>query len=85
MKFARTKLFIKLYGKLHPSTRKKVDKQLGYLVQGILHPGLNARKMAGYEDIWEARIDEHYRLTFKLQGEIITLRKVGTHEIYRKP
>lgn len=78
-------ILIKQYAKLLAAIRKKVDRQVGYLGQTVLHSGMNARKMSGYADIWEARIDEHYRLTFKLEEDVITLRKVGTHEIYRKP
>jgi mRNA-degrading endonuclease YafQ of YafQ-DinJ toxin-antitoxin module len=36
-------------------------------------------------DIWEARIDYHYRMTFVVKGDVLQIRRVGTHEIYRKP
>jgi mRNA-degrading endonuclease RelE of RelBE toxin-antitoxin system len=85
MKFLRTTTFIKLYSRLPPPIRKKVDRQLITLVRDIQHPGLNARKMMGHADIWEMRVDEHYRMTFEIAGDTIILRKVGTHEIYRKP
>jgi mRNA-degrading endonuclease RelE of RelBE toxin-antitoxin system len=78
------KPFIKDYAKLPSAQRQKLDRQLIFLKEGITHPGLNARKMAG-QDLWEARIDYHYRMTFALKGEVIELRRVGTHEIYRKP
>ena len=85
MKFRRLVPFAHQYAGLPASIRKKVDRQLLYLAGGLRHSGLRARKMVGHEDIWEARIDEHYRFTFQVQGNLIILRKVGTHQIYRKP
>lgn len=82
----RTPPFLKQYQKLPLSTRKKFDRQIEMLAtQGMRHTGLSARKMVGQDDIWEARIDLHYRFTFQLQGDVIVLRRIGTHEIYRKP
>lgn len=84
MRFLRTRPFLKGYIRLPSATRKKVDRQLFHLAQDIRHPALYAKKMAGVEDIWEARIDEHYRLTFQIQDDVIILRRAGTHAIYRK-
>jgi hypothetical protein len=64
---------------------KKVDRQLTYLAHDIRHPGLFVKKMVNQDDIWETRIDEHYRMTFQIYNDIIILRRVGTHEIYRQP
>ena len=85
MRLRQLKPFARQYVKLPPAVRKKVDRQVTYLSKDIRHPGLHAKKMINQEDIWEARIDEHYRMTFKIQDDLIILRKVGTHEIYRKP
>ena len=77
--------FLRQYPKLPQSIRKKTDTQVKYLAQNLRHPGLHARKMTKAGDIWEARIDEHYRMTFQIEGDTILIRKVGTHEIYRNP
>ncbi len=79
------KPFIKDYTKLPDDKQKKVDRLLNLLKQDLYHPGLNARKMTGKEQIWEARVDVHYRMTFKIEGELLVMRRVGTHEIYRRP
>jgi mRNA-degrading endonuclease YafQ of YafQ-DinJ toxin-antitoxin module len=78
------KPFIKDYAKLPVLQRQKVDRQLELLKKGLKHPGMNVRKMVG-RDIWEARIDYHYRMTFVVKGDVLQIRRVGTHEIYRKP
>ena len=84
-KLKRSKSFLKQYLKLPSPIRKKVDRQLRQLIQDMRHPTLQAKKMVNQADIWEARIDLHYRMTFTLEREVITLRRVGTHEIYRHP
>lgn len=85
MILVRSGPFVEMYLALPPQIRKKVDRQLLYLANNLYHPSLRARKMAGFVDIWEARVDEHYRMTFQVTSEVIVLRKVGTHKIYRKP
>jgi len=79
------KPFVKDYTKLPSLQRRKTDEQLEHLKQNIRHPALKAHKMSHREEIWEARIDYHYRMTFNVKGSIIIMRRVGTHEIYRKP
>lgn len=79
------KPFTKDFKKLPEVKKKKVKKQIQLLTRDLSHPSLNAKKMKGHPEIWEARIDYHYRMTFKINNEIIKLRRVGTHEIYRKP
>ncbi|MBX3083943.1 MAG: hypothetical protein KF716_20070 [Anaerolineae bacterium] len=66
--------------------RKKFKRKLSLLAShGITYPGLNAQKMVNEHNIWEARIDIHYRFTFEMDNDIIVVRRIGTHEIYRKP
>lgn len=84
MRISRTKYFLKQYRKLHPATRKKVDRLLRYMAIDLGHPGLNTKKMRG-TDIWEARVDKHNRMTFHLVNDIIVLRKVGPHDVLKKP
>lgn len=67
-------------------TQKKFQRQLHTLLRaGMTYPGLNVRKMGGHVGIWEARIDRHYRFTYQTLGDVILLRRIGTHAIYRKP
>lgn len=82
--FEYTSQFKKLYKRLPQAIQKKVKRQLNILAQDIRHPSLGVKKMENKKNIWEARVDIQYRITFKMQRETITLRAVGTHEIYRK-
>ena len=66
--------------------KKKFHRQLNTLLtHGVTYPGISVRKMTGRSGIWEARIDLHYRFTFQTFDDFVVLRRVGTHEIYRKP
>lgn len=85
MTVLRSKKFLKQYTQLPASLQKKVDRCLRLLVKNRRHPSIQARKMVNHDTIWEARVDLHTRITFQVSKDQITLRAVGTHEIYRKP
>lgn len=36
-------------------------------------------------NIWEGRVTGGYRFTFQIEGDVYILRKVGTHDILKKP
>lgn len=77
--------FVRDYKKLDPPVRDKVDAFLQVLAVDVKHPSLKVRKMVNRTDIYEARVDLHYRVTFTIIENAIYLRRVGTHQIYRKP
>jgi len=85
MTILRSKSFLKHYTRLPETIRKKVDRQILLLCKDIRHPGSCAKKMEGGDDLWEARVDYHFRMTFQLGKETIIFRDVGTHAIYKKP
>jgi mRNA-degrading endonuclease RelE of RelBE toxin-antitoxin system len=85
MRFLQSKPFRREYRKLPPHIQKKVDKSLALMAHDPYHPGLNARKLTNQGDIYETRVDLHYRMTYQTQDDLIILRRVGTHEIYKKP
>ena len=77
--------FLRDYRGLSEEVRRRAEKQIRLLLQNPRHPSLRARKIEGYKDIYEARITEGYRMTYKMVGETFRLRRIGTHEIYRAP
>lgn len=85
MTFHRLAPFLHDYARLPEKTRAKVEKCLRLMAVDSRHPSIKARKMQGYDDLWEARVNGHYRLTFQRKADGVILRRVGTHEIYRKP
>lgn len=85
MKVKFSTRFFDEYAKLERPLQKRVDQKLQLLSQNIRHPGLGVKKMVNQISIYEARVDIHNRLTFEVHGDTIYMRRVGTHEIYRKP
>ncbi len=80
MKIKAYKSFKKAYRILPRDIQNKTDKQLEILETNYLHPSLHTKKIKGKEDIWEARVDLHYRMTFEILADTIYMRTVGNHD-----
>ena len=85
MKLLFTKNFIRYYRKLPHEIQKTPDKQLRRLISNPQHPSLKIKKMQDPRGIWEGRVTESYRFTFQIEEDIYILRKIGTHDILKKP
>ncbi len=75
----RSNSFKKSYQKLPSQIRKKFEKQLKFLVENPQHPSLRARKKSG-EEIYEARIDYHYRFTYQIGTGVLFMLSIGPHD-----
>jgi mRNA interferase RelE/StbE len=85
MKLWFTHSFIMDYQSLPSQLQRAVDKQLKLFLSNQRHPSLNIKKMQDPRDIWEGRITKGYRFTFQMEGEVVILRRLGTHDILRTP
>jgi mRNA-degrading endonuclease RelE of RelBE toxin-antitoxin system len=86
LKVKAYKSFQKFYKVLSPNIQEKVGKQISLLGTNYLHPSLHTKKIKGKDDIWEVRIDIHYRMTFEIIKDTIYLRVVGNHDdVLRNP
>ncbi|OGP71077.1 MAG: hypothetical protein A2Y80_06645 [Deltaproteobacteria bacterium RBG_13_58_19] len=85
MKLFFTQSFIRDYRSLPQRIKKATDKQLELFLANSQHPSLNIKKMQDPRDIWEGRITKGYRFTFQMEEEICILRRIGTHDILRRP
>lgn len=79
MKVHFTKQADNSYSKLPLKIKKKVDKQLSFLVSNYRHPSLRTRKMGGV-DHFEGRVDKKHRFTFVVEGEDIYILTLGPHD-----
>jgi len=77
--------FVHDYKNLPPLVRKRTDEQLKTLLENPQHPSLGLKKMKGFPDIWEARVTKNYLLTFQIQGNFYLLRRIGTHDVLKRP
>lgn len=83
MQIIKLEEFLRCYAVLPENIQKKTDKAL-LLLSNPRHPSLRTKKLQGVENIWYARIDKNYRFTFKIEGNFIILRGVGSHDIIIK-
>ena len=72
---------------LPPEVRKKLAKTIRLLGDNPRHPSLRTKPVEGAAGIYEARVDQSYRLTYeRLAGDILRLRVIGKHdEVLRNP
>ena len=79
-----TRSFIKQYRKAPAKIQRKFDKQLDLLVNNPRYPSVGVKKMVNKDNVWEGRVDIHWRFTFEKHSKELVLRSLGTHDIYRK-
>lgn len=65
--------------------KRRTEKAISGLLRNSHYPSLRIKKMEGIEGIWELRISDSYRLTFQISGDTYILRRVGTHDVLKKP
>ena len=76
-----TESFFKWYNQLPPEIKKKTQKALGFLAENPRHPSLKSKPIEGAKGIYEARVDQKYRLTYeRLPGNVLRIRVVGKHD-----
>lgn len=85
MKPLFTKPFVRDYQSLPVQIQKRFDKQLVFLLETPRHPSLEARLVDRRRRIWKAKVDGGYRFTFQIEGEIIILRRMGSHDVMERP
>ncbi len=85
MKIAFTKPFHKDYQELPAHIQLRIDEQIERLLDNPRHPSLRMKKMEGRPSIWEARITGGYRMTLQIDGDTYLLRRVGPHNVLKRP
>lgn len=80
MRIAPSKNFLKRYKKLSKNLQNKVDKQIEFLEKDFFSPSLHTKKLVGFEDWWEFRVDYHNRMIGKKINNTIILHTVGPHD-----
>jgi mRNA-degrading endonuclease RelE of RelBE toxin-antitoxin system len=80
-----TRRFDKDYAALPEEARDAVDSKLALFLSNSRHPSLRIKKMEGTKDIWEMRITINYRITFQVIEDTAVLRRVGTHDVLKRP
>lgn len=84
MTFEFTKSFHADYQALPKHIQLQVNKAIVLFEQNPHHPSLRVKKLRGTRHVWEARVTRGYRMTFHWEQDVITLRRVGTHDILER-
>jgi len=54
-------------------------KQAGFLLAGLDHPSLRAKKYQGATDVWQARVNRSWRFYCKIAGGAYCLVDIVMH------
>ena len=75
-----TQRFLDAYFDLPEHIQRKVDRGLTLLDGSPRHPGMRAKPIRGTTGIFEARVDQDYRMTYERRGDLLVMRNVGPHD-----
>ena len=73
------------YAHLPASIQRRTNDKLKIFISNPFHPSLRTKKMEDPRNIWEASVTMQYRFTFTRDGDRVYLRRIGTHDILKKP
>ncbi|MBS1716516.1 MAG: type II toxin-antitoxin system RelE/ParE family toxin [Armatimonadetes bacterium] len=79
MKLRFTEHAEKDYASLQKPIRKAFAKQLGFLLENLQHPSLNAKKYSEAEGIWQGRVNRSWRFYFLIEGDEYIILAIGPH------
>ena len=72
--------FVSRYAEMSKIIQRKVDKALKLLDADHRHPGLRSHPVQGAPGIFEAYVDDKYRMTYERFGEVLFLRNIDNHD-----
>jgi mRNA-degrading endonuclease RelE of RelBE toxin-antitoxin system len=76
-----TERFEQDFLRLPPELQKKVLKALRLLAENPRHSSLQTKPIQGARGLYEARIDQSYRMTYqRLPNDVLLLRAAGEHD-----
>ena len=77
--------FDRLFRNLSQDTQERAYEKLALYLQDAAHPSLRVKRIKGSPGIWEMSITMSIRITFQVEDDKVLLRRIGTHEILRRP
>jgi mRNA-degrading endonuclease YafQ of YafQ-DinJ toxin-antitoxin module len=75
-----SKHFEKQFLRLSIGIQRKVIKACHLLDVDYRHPGLKTHLLGGHLGIFEASVDDKYRMTYERRGEVFYMRNVDNHD-----
>lgn len=82
MNLVYTARFAEAASRLPKEARAKLPKALKLLADDPRHPSLQSKKIHGTSEreIYEARLDQAIRFTFQIEGDVLVLRNIDSHD-----
>jgi len=80
IKIHYTEYFIEKVSKLSPKIKRALKNKLSLMLENPRHPSLRAKKVQGYEGIFEASITMGIRMTWQYTEDGILLRNIDEHD-----
>ena len=84
MRIIQSRQYIRDTKKLPADIYVRSIETVRQFVKNPRHPSLHTKRMKG-TGIFELRVSKGYRITFHKQQDTIILRRVGSHDVLRKP
>ena len=66
-------------GVLPVAVKKAFYKQVKFLETNLRHPSLRAKKYEGFEDVWQARVNDDWRFYFLITRDAYLILEVIPH------
>jgi hypothetical protein len=85
MQILRTERFRKDFRRLPVDAQKRLGSAMEQFVANPRHPALRVKKMEGAPHIWELGVSDNCQVTFEYCEGGVILRRVGPHDILRRP
>jgi mRNA-degrading endonuclease RelE of RelBE toxin-antitoxin system len=80
-----TRTFERLFKRLPKEIRDEALEKLVLFLEDPAHPSLRVKRIRGTNRIWEMSVTMNYRVTFELEGDRVILRRIGTHDVLKRP
>lgn len=61
------------------SVRKAFYKQASLLAGNIQHPSLRVKKFDEATNVWQARVNPHWRFYFRIEGDVCLVTEIIPH------
>jgi plasmid maintenance system killer protein len=62
-----------------PEVQKALGKQLTNLLRDLRHPPCERRSTRSVRGLWQARINDDWRMYFTIEGDTYVLRAITAH------
>lgn len=71
--------FVAQYIAAPPEVQKRFGQQLAHLLRNLRHPSLHAKKYDEARDRWQARVNDNWRMYFRIESDAYVLLEIVPH------